>query len=127
MNLADQPSVPFIQSFKRNVYPNRVVWRQSTLLQTRFYWLELAPEQAVKDATISASIAGQSIQLETDISSLKVLLSDEMLNLDEEVTVELNGTPIFDGPVPRTILTLTRTLADREDPGAAFSAEVMVR
>jgi hypothetical protein len=126
MNLADQPSVPFIQSFSRQLYPERIVWRQSTLLETRFYWLQIAPSDAVKDAEIEATLEGQTISIETEETfAITVLLSDAMLALDEELTIERNGSVVFQGTVPRTILTLDRTLAEREDPAATFSGEVI--
>ncbi len=126
MNLADQPSIPFIQSSTRNIYPSRVVWRQSTFFsETRFYWLELTPEQAADGAEVTATLDDQTINLETDISSgITVLLSDEMLDLDREVRIELDGNAVFEGTVPRTILTIHRSLAQREDPAATFSAAV---
>jgi hypothetical protein len=127
MNLADQPSVPFIQSFTRSVYPKRVVWRQSTLLQTRLYWLKLSADQAVKDVEIIANITGQTITLESDVTAgLTVLLSDAMLDLDQDVQVQLNETLVFEGVVPRTILALYRSLSEREDPAATFSGEIPV-
>lgn len=125
MNLADQPSVPFIQGFTRNLAPKRVVWRQSTLLQSRFYWLKIAAEHAVKDAEIVATIDGQTIQLESETSAdITIRLSDTMLDLDQDVSLFLNGAVVFQGAVSRTILTIFRTLSEREDPAATYSAEI---
>lgn len=125
MNLADQPSVPFIQGYRRSAAPKRVVWRQSTLLQSRFYWLKIAAEDAIKDAEIIATVDGQTIRLESETNSaITIRLSDTMLDLDQGVSLLLNGAVVFQGAVSRTILTIFRTLSEREDPAATYSAQI---
>ena len=49
-----------------------------------------------------------------------------MLSLDEEVVVMRDGRAVHRARVPRTIATMARTLAERGDPAAIYSAEVIV-
>jgi len=127
MNLADQPSIPFVQSFERDPFPSKVIWKQSTLLETRFYWLQIEPEAAVKDVEVVATIEGQTIQVEsTDLSTLRIRLSDEMLDLDQALAVQFNGAMLFEGIVPRTIVALHATLSECEDPQVVYLAQLSV-
>lgn len=127
MELADQPSIPYVQSFLRDPFPAKVVWKQSTLLQTRFYWLKIEPASALKDVVVAATVDEQTVSIESaDLDALVLRLSDEMLDLDQPVTVELNGAPVFQGRVFRTIGALHATLREREDPQAIYSAELNV-
>ena len=88
------------------------------------------PTDQVKDGQlIVASRKGQNIEIEKaeGIKSLIVLLNDSMLDLDQPVTISMNGTVLFKGMVPRTIEELHSTLAGRGDPGLMFDARVAVR
>ncbi|MBL9120591.1 MAG: IS3 family transposase [Phycisphaerae bacterium] len=61
---------------------------------------------------------------------LRVLLDDQMLDLDREVVVKQMGEKgereLFRGTVARSQATLDRTLSERGDPGMVFVAEVVV-
>ena len=51
---------------------------------------------------------------------------DRMLDPDAPVRVLQGSRVLHEGPVPRTILTLLRTLLDRGDPHLAFPCEIEV-
>jgi len=128
MNLADQVSIPFMQSFVRSVAPSKVVWLQPSRTQGRFYWLRMPPEQEVAGARIEASIEGQSVFVTSAGAGDQVFvrLSDDLLDLDQPVAVTVNDVLVAETTVPRTIAVIHDTLAEREDPAAVFTAEVSV-
>jgi len=128
MDLADAVSIPFLQANARNPIPSKVVWRQSGSLRTRFYWLAVAKADVAAGAEITASYAGQSIELSAVKSVKKVTLrvTDAMLDQDQPVSVKYSGRELFSGTIARTIGVLYATLADRGDPALMFAGETTV-
>ncbi len=125
MDLQDRKAIPWMEKQTRQPRPEKIVWHQDDITHTRFYWLAVAPEVAKKDRTITAVKKGQTIILTTtDVPSATVLLDDAMLDLDQPVTIEANGKPVFTGKATRTFATLARTLEERGDPHDVFCAEV---
>ncbi len=51
-------------------------------------------------------------------------LSDEMVNLNEEVTIRLNGVEVFSGKVERSIETLLKSARETGDVRRAWAAEM---
>lgn len=126
MDLADAVSIPFLQGYARDPIPQKVVWRQASLTKARFYWLATDRESAVNGAQVTASYAGNQVEISevSDVPSLTVRLSDAMMDLDQPVTVVHEGSELFSGQVARTIDVLYRTLGERGDPALMFSAEI---
>ncbi len=58
---------------------------------------------------------------------LRVYLDDRLRDLDQPVTVTLNGKQVHDGKIPRTWAALARSTAASGDPGSIFSAELVLK
>jgi hypothetical protein len=56
--------------------------------------------------------------------ALRVYLNDEMLNLDQAVTIVCNGVQVFNDKVQRKVATMMQSLAERGDPDYVFAAVV---
>jgi hypothetical protein len=127
MDRKDAVAVPWMAKFTRNLRPARIVWLQDDVTEPRFYWLENPAPKAGQ--RVVARRDGQVITIDeaTGIEQLRVLLDDGMLDLDQPVRVMFEGRTLFEGKVPRTAATIARTLGDRGDPKAVFTAEVTVR
>jgi hypothetical protein len=66
---------------------------------------------------IVATVKGQAVALTGDVPKGTALrLSDALLNLDEPVTVSVNGVQVFQGKVPRTEAVIRAALTERLDP-----------
>ena len=77
---------------------------------------------------VRVTLTGQTVALETTgRSRTTVRLFDSMLDLSQPVTVTANGTPAYDGPVPRTLSTIARPIEARGDPRLVFSGEVTIQ
>ena len=127
MNLRDAESIPWMAKFRRNPWPDKVVWRQDGVVQTRFYWLSIAKSDHVKGRRIEATVNGQTISLTAkNTKRVTVRLSDSLVNLDEELTVKFNGPVKFNGTVSRLKSELSRSLAERADNTSAASAKITV-
>ena len=130
MDRKDASAVPWMAKHTRVTRPKRVVWLQDDVTEKRFYWL--GNDEPMKGDRIEAAIDGQTITIMSASRAMKlrVLLDDQMLDLDREVTVKQMGEKgereLFRGMVARSQATVERTLSERGDPRMVFVAEVVV-
>lgn len=123
----DIEGVQWMLQHKRNLVPNRLVWLQDDVLHERFYWLSTPAENLKPRQRIVAQCKDNRIDiLESDVPKITLLLRDDLVDLDEPVLVFYKDTNVFDGKVSRKLSTLARTINDRGDPAAMFSASVTV-
>lgn len=128
MDLEDAVSIPFLQQHARDPIAAKVVWRQSTPLRRRFYWLAVDTTDVVAGAELTASYSGQTLSIDAakSVKRLTLRVSDAMLDQDRPIVVAFAGKELFAGPVPRTIGVLHQTLTERGDPRLTFSGQVTV-
>lgn len=125
MDLEDAVAVPWMAKFTRNPAPSTVVWYQDDVPHTRFYWLAIDPDQAVAKTEVRATCEGQRVTLQSKgLTKLKVRLSDRLLNLDQPITIVVNGEEQPSSSVSRNIAMLSKTLEERGDPRSTYSAEI---
>lgn len=128
MDGKDAEAVPWMLSKTRNPWPKKVVWLQSGVTHTRYYWLGVPAAEAKAGKKIVAEVVGERIQLSGDVPNGAVLwLSDELLDLDKDISVELEGRQVFKGRVPRAEETIRESLAERSDPYFAATAKLVVQ
>jgi predicted esterase len=123
MNLKDAESVPWMAKFTRKTWPEKIVWFQDDVTHERFYWLRLPPGSAKKGQQITAVVDGRVIRIDGDVpSGTTVLLSDELLDLDEPVELSVNGQSTGPFQPVRTLKTIREAMEERPDPAATPSA-----
>lgn len=124
MNRRDAEALPWMAKFTRNPWPKKVVWYQDDVTHDRFYWLALpAGVAAKKDQMVSAEVTGQTISVDArGMNQLELRLSDPLLDLDQPVTVIVNGQKFFHDLVPRTRKAIETSLVQRPDVTTAASA-----
>ena len=124
MNLQDAVAIPWMSKFSRQRFPNKVVWKQDDVKQKRFYWLAVDKLPA-KRPLIVAQRDGQKVTIEqAEVDSLSVLLNDQMLDLDQNVSVDWGGKLVQSKKAQRTIGQLVTSLLERGDPAMMFSARI---
>jgi len=124
----DAEGVAWMAQHRRNLLPQRIVWLQDDVTHHRFYWLAVGDQDPVQRQRVVASRQGQDFVIESsDPQSLGILLRQDMVDMDQEITVRWDDQVVFQGVVPRTIETLHATLSDRGDPEAMFSGRVVLR
>jgi dienelactone hydrolase len=124
MDRQDAEALPWMVKFTRNTAPRKIVWRQDDVTHSSFYWLAAAESSRKAGFETKATIAGNQITLETaDPSATTVRLDDRLLNLDEPVVIKVKDKTEFEGKLTRSINTLAKTLAEREDPQLMFATE----
>lgn len=127
MDRVDAAAVPWMAQYKRNPYPNKIVWRQEEVTRQAFYWLSVPEKECRHKATVIAEIDKNVIEIsESDYSRLTICLNDEMVDLDKPVVVNYKGKKVFKGKLSRTIANMARTLDERDDLRYMFPAMVEV-
>lgn len=123
----DAEALPWMAQHTRNPWPKTVVWHQGNTLHDRFYWLAVDREQAVRGQTVRATVEGQTITIESDdVSKVQLLLSDELLDLDQPVTIIANGEIVHEDVIPRTEQAIQRSLELRPDPAMIATATLTI-
>ena len=128
MEQKDTVAIGWMAQFNRNPYPEKVVWKQSSVIHNRFYWLGVPENEAVKDALVVANRDGQTITIEKAelVDTFLINLNDKMVDLDEKVKVEYNGEIIYNNTPKRDIAQIWQSLTQRNDPQQVFSAKIEV-
>ena len=128
MDRVDTAAVAWMEQYKRNPYPRKIVWRQEAVAKQHFYWISVPASEAEQGREVRASIDGNSIVIDRcDYSELTISLNDKMVDLDKTVRVFYQGKTLFRGKLKRLASTLRRTLFERNDPSYMFPAQVRVR
>ncbi|CAG9946026.1 unnamed protein product [Clonostachys rosea f. rosea IK726] len=130
-HLADTNAVEWVSQFMRNALPSRVVWdlttRATRTSRGLWYWLDIGDETAeslgteVIVARLDATSNGVAIEKARTI--LRILLNDEMLDLDRPIQVSV-GRQDLEVQVRRDEELQVATLAQRCDSRWVFSAAI---
>ena len=126
MNHKDAEALPWMVKYERHPWPQKIVWLQDDIVHRRFYWLQIPEETALKERQkIIATVKGQTIQVEGDVpSTLRLRLSDSLLDLDRSLRVTVNGRRVFSGKPKREASAILASLEDRADASSAATATV---
>jgi poly(3-hydroxybutyrate) depolymerase len=117
MNLKDAEALPWMAKFTRQAWPKKVVWVQTGVTHAQFYWLQVPAEAAQPGQKLVATVTGQAITLTGDVPKGAALrLHDALVDLDQPLTLTVNGQPAFRGKVPRSEAVIRAALAERLDP-----------
>lgn len=127
MDRQDAAAIPWMMSYTRQCFPKRVVWKQDDVTHDRFYWLAVPNDEARAGVTIVAEVSGQVITIQQcQAARLRLRLDDELIDLDQPISVLYQGVELIQGQPERTIRALMRSLDERPDPRLMSSAEVAV-
>ncbi len=130
MNGRDRAALPWMQKFTRNSWPKKVVWLQDDVTHSRLYWLGVRADEASKGDRIEAEVTGQQIRVThqcTRLSELRLLLSDNLLNLDRPVEVIVNGKGVHNAIVPRSEKSIRDSLKERPDRNLIATATLQLK
>lgn len=127
MDGADADAIGWMSQYRRNPYPQRIIWRQEEVLREHFYWLTAPKEELAHGKTVEARIEGNTINImQCDYSRLKIYLNDSMVDLDKKVTVLYKGKKIAKKRLKRTIANIYNSLWLHGDRSYAFPCVIEV-
>ena len=125
MDRKDAEAVPWMANFTRNPWPKKIVWFQDDVIHHRFYWLRLPDGTAKKDQKITAELDGRTLRIAGDVPpGTKLLLSDELLDLDAPVEISINGQSKQSVKPVRSLKTIREALEQQLDPATTPTAVV---
>ena len=125
MDLLDTVAITWMSRYRRNPFPEKIVWKQDDVTHNRFYWLR--DENPTERSLIVASIEGQTIEIEnTSVSDFTIMLNDSIIDMDKSVVVKYDGKEIFNATVPRTSMTILKSIREYGDPESVYYGEIPV-
>ena len=125
MDLEDKAAVPWMARYRRNPYPDKVVWVQGDEMKSAFYWLGVPSSQAAKGMKIEARTVGNTVEiLSSDYTAATVYLNDRMMDLDKPVRIVYGEKVLFEGKVTRSPAVMRQTLRERGDLSYVFPVRV---
>ncbi|MBI1325774.1 alpha/beta hydrolase [bacterium] len=124
----DKIALPWMAAFRRNLQPDKVIWRQDDIVHDRFYWLGMDRAEARAGQELAVARSGQNfvVQKAQDVNAFRLILDDRSVDLDEPVRVMKDGKPLFEGRIDRTLAALVTSFAERPEPGQVGAARVSV-
>lgn len=124
MNKQDAEALPWMAKFQREPWPKKVVWQQDDVVHRRFYWLQIPDRAPITERSkIVAMVEGQTIRLEGDLpETIRLRLSDALLDLDQPMSVRINGQERFTGRAVRHAGAIVTSLTERADPASVATA-----
>ncbi len=125
-------SIYFVEQFKRNPVPERVVWdlsmRAEEVSTESFYWLRASTDitSGVIVANYDKSTNTVTIEQNTVEGEIKIMLNDEMVDLFKPVKVVVDGKTTEYNVTP-TLEYIRKTVEERCDPNMIFAAEITIK
>jgi poly(3-hydroxybutyrate) depolymerase len=128
MQRKDAVAVEWMSEFTRNPLPPKVVWHQTGVTHSRFYWLAADEANQVPNAKMIVSRDGNQFTIESaeKVSEVIIRLNDEMVDFSAPVTVQFGDRNYKFENLKRSRALIEQTLQERTDPNAIFSAEIRV-
>lgn len=121
MNKDCRQAIPWMTARARKPWPKKLMWQQGNVLHKRFAWImnkSPRPEDEVR-----AEVRGQQISVESDnVSRVTLRLCDELLDLDQAVTVKSRNNVVFHGKVRRCVAPILQSLEERFDISTTATA-----
>lgn len=127
MDREDAEGLPWMAQFTRQRWPKKIVWKQDDVTHTKFYWLEVSPDRAKGGTLLKAEVIGQEIRIQgSDLDTITLNLSDELLNLEQPIKVTWNDEICFEGNVKRTISAVQASYKSDLLPTSPASARIEI-
>lgn len=128
MNREDTAAFHWMAQFRRNPYPEKVVWKQDSIyFNSSMYWLSLPQDKVEADGLIVAEHHGNDFYISHCYADELLLgLNDEMIDYSRPVVVRYRDKVVFQGKVKRTIAQLAQSFERRKDSTFCFTTILKV-
>lgn len=116
----------FMKSAPRNLWPKRVIWKQTDTVLKRFYWLEI--DSPKEGGSVDATVDGNTISLTLGggLEEAALWLSPKLVDFSKPVSVSVNGGPAKLVSTVGTMATYCDGVEKTGDPEMATGVRVVV-
>lgn len=126
MDRDDAAAVPWMAERTRNIRPRKIVWLQDDVTHSRLYWLKVDEPQARTRVVVSREGNAFTVESVHALSSLTIRMDAKMVDFDHDIVVRHGESELFRGKLQPSMDMMRRSLQERGDPAAMWSAEVTV-
>lgn len=132
--------------YKRNPYPKKIIWKinKNGLFKTNFYWIGIKKKEKYNvkvDTKIEVDVSNNVVDIralqncpgsrrrwtELEIYDVVVNLSDDIVDLDKKVIINLNGVEKLNKKFDRSEKTLLKTMKNRNDKYYSFPVQITLQ
>ena len=125
MELADSAALSWMTKYKRNPYPEKIVWRQEQVLRNSLYWVEIPQREAAHGKELIIERNNNEIHItKSHYSNITIYLNDTMFDLEKPIKIFYRGRKIFKGKAKRNIANIYESINKKKDPRYAFPAKI---
>ena len=115
---------------KRNAHPKHVIAVTSSYFNPigRFFWVQLQGGKRVVFLDFDGTIQpGNRIEIQTNsITSMTLLLDDEQVDPEKEITVVVNGKEVFRGKGTPSAKTALDAFCATRDPERIYTMSIPI-
>ncbi len=123
MEQLDTAALSWMAKYRRNPYPEKIVWRQEEVLRNSFYWISVPEEELQHGKSVIIERKGNEIEIkQCDYTRLTIYLNDEMFDLNKKVIIHHNGKKLLKKKAKRNIRNLYNSINERNDRRYMFPA-----
>ena len=112
----------------RNPYPKEVVRVPHDgimALARRVHWIKSDTRRGIVRARVTSR---KRIDIDARwVRSLRVFLTDHLVDLDAPIEIHVNGERVYRGAVDRSLELAAEDVRERGDPGRVYAASLLVR
>ena len=127
MDRTDTIAIAWMAKFRRNTYPDRIVWIQADVLKPSFYYLSCPADEMSKGKLIDIHRKGNNFYIEhSDYSSITISLHPQHINFHKHVNVFYQGRRIYHAKPEPSFSTMRQNFIIRQDPSFAFPANIHI-
>ena len=129
MKLNDSVALPWMKNYSRNPIPEKVIWVQDNRQHISFYWLG-TPKDYIQDKGKITAVYQKSTNdieiLDNYSGRIQLFINDDMLDLDQPITVKQHGKIVYQDLVKRTVQNIYSSLSEKGDINLSFPSVILV-
>lgn len=129
MNLEDAVALPWMKNYLRDPIPKKVVWIQDNRHHSSFFWIKIPENEIITGSKILAEYnpsLNEINLIENYSNTIELLLNDDMLDLDNLITIKYQNTIIHQDFFHRNILNIYENLSNKGDSNLAFPCAILI-
>lgn len=127
MNNQDREAIPWMASFNRNPYPEKIIWVQDDVTRPTRNWIQVQNPKQGQKIIATYSKDSNTINIEqSHYPQVTLWLNDQMVDLDKPIVITYQGKTIAKKRLPRTHENLVQSATLYMDQAYQFPSKITV-